>query len=169
MANTQIGQVVKLSTAQTVTVKVVAYRNHPVYKKRYIYSKKYLVHDPQGLAKLEDRVVIRQSRPVSRRKRWQLEKVVTVGGHQQEVKSDLQAIEAEAAPVVEKEPPVAARKTQAAAKPAAEKDAKKPPVKPAAKAEAKPAARKTLPAKPVAKKPTAKQGIAKAADKEAKK
>ena len=93
MANTQHGQVIQKINAQTITVAVITYKNHPLYKKRYIYSKKYLVHDPQERAQLEDRVIIRQSRPFSRRKCWLLEKVVTQGGHTAAVKRDLQALE----------------------------------------------------------------------------
>ena len=98
MANTQTGQVIKSVNAKTLTVKIITYKNHPLYKKRYVYSKKYLVHDPEGLGKVEDRVVIRQSRPISRRKRWVLDKVLASGGHAGAVKSDLQAIEAAAVP-----------------------------------------------------------------------
>ncbi len=76
MANTKTGRVVSKSGDQTIAVLVVTYKNHPIYKKRYIYSKKYLVHDPQNKAKKEDTVIIKQSRPISRRKRWILENIV---------------------------------------------------------------------------------------------
>ena len=99
MANTKTGQVIKNVNAQTITVSVTAYKIHPLYKKRYIYSKKYLVHDPKGQAQLEDKVIIRQSRPFSRRKCWLLEKVVTRGGHTVAVKSDLRALEPESVTV----------------------------------------------------------------------
>ena len=145
MANTQTGQVVKSVNAKTLTVRVITYKNHPLYKKRYVYSKKYLVHDPEGLARLEDRVVIRQSKPVSRRKRWVLEKVLGRGGHEEAVKGDLRAIE------------------EAALPPEPEEKAKKPAAKPkaataaATEAKAKPAAKAAgKPAKPAAKKPAAK-------------
>ncbi len=77
MANTKTGRVVSNASDQTITVLVITYKNHPIYKKRYIYSKKYLVHDPQNEAKDEDMVIIRQSRPISRHKHWILEKVVS--------------------------------------------------------------------------------------------
>ena len=76
MANLITGQVVKNSQSKTIAVKVVTYKNHPLYRKRFIYTKKYLVHDPQNQAQLQDTVLIRQSRPISRRKRWILEKIV---------------------------------------------------------------------------------------------
>ena len=77
MANTKKGQVVKTGLDKTITVAVITYKTHPLYKKRYIHSKKYLVDDPQNQAKLKDRVIIRQCRPISRRKRWALDQIVT--------------------------------------------------------------------------------------------
>ena len=75
MANTKTGRVVKNVSDKTITVLVVTYKNHPLYRKRFVYSKKYLVHDSENQAKTDDMVVIRQSRPISRQKRWVLEKV----------------------------------------------------------------------------------------------
>ena len=72
MANTKTGQVINDQVDQTITVLVTTYKMHTLYKKRYIFSKKYLVHDPDNEAKKDDEVVIRQSRPISKRKRWQL-------------------------------------------------------------------------------------------------
>ncbi|MYB39835.1 30S ribosomal protein S17 [Candidatus Saccharibacteria bacterium] len=80
MANVLNGKVVKNSGEKTVSVLVVTYKNHPVYKKRYIYSKKYLVHDANGDAGVGDAVVIRQAKPISRRKRWVLERVTAKAG-----------------------------------------------------------------------------------------
>ena len=80
MANTKTGRVLANNCDKTITVQVVTYKNHPLYKKRYIYSKKYLVHDPSNQAQVKDTVVIKQSRPISRRKRWILEKVVVREG-----------------------------------------------------------------------------------------
>ena len=169
MANSQIGQVIKLSLPQTATVQVVAYKNHPVYKKRYVYSKKYLVHDPQGLAKLEDRVVIRQSRPISRRKRWVLEKVLVRGGHEQVVKSDLQAIEAAVVPPPKERPAKVAAAKSPSVKPAATKKVavKDQPVKAAKKPESKPAVKAAV--KKLAVKPAVKKPATKSTAKEAKK
>lgn len=79
MANTKIGKVVAKSGHKTITVLNVVYKNHPLYRKRYVQSKKYLVHDEKDQAKIDDRVVIKQSRPMSRRKRWTLLKVVSAG------------------------------------------------------------------------------------------
>ena len=78
MANTKKGSVVKISLDKTITVSVITYKNHPLYKKRYIYSKKYLVHDPKSLAKIKDQVIIKKCKPISKRKHWILESVVSL-------------------------------------------------------------------------------------------
>ena len=75
--NTKVGRVVKTPSAQTITVLITTYKNHPLYKKRYIYSKKYLVHDAQKQAQVGDEVLIAEGRPVSKRKCWYLEKIIS--------------------------------------------------------------------------------------------
>ena len=93
MANTKIGRVIKNTNHKTVTVLVVTYKNHPLYKKRYIYSKKYLVHDEEGQAQLEDRVVIKQGRPISKRKHWTLDKIIDRETHSAQLQKEKAAIE----------------------------------------------------------------------------
>ncbi|MDP3733042.1 MAG: 30S ribosomal protein S17, partial [Candidatus Daviesbacteria bacterium] len=48
---------------------------HPLYKKTYIQSKKYLVHDMMG-TKEGDMVDIVKTRPISKRKHWKIVKIV---------------------------------------------------------------------------------------------
>ena len=76
MANTKKGVVVSAKTDKTIKVLVTTYKNHPIYRKRFIQTKKYLVHDPNNSAKDRDQVIIRQCRPISRRKRWILDQIV---------------------------------------------------------------------------------------------
>lgn len=70
-----IGRVVSDKTAKTVTVLVGSRKTHPLYKKTYAWSKKYLVHDEVG-AVMGDIVEIKKSRPFSKRKHWMVVKVV---------------------------------------------------------------------------------------------
>lgn len=70
-----IGRVVSTKTQKTVTVIVESRKTHPLYKKTYAWSKKYLVHDETG-AQMGDLVQIEKSRPFSKRKHWQVIKVV---------------------------------------------------------------------------------------------
>lgn len=64
------GVVVKTAMKDTATVLVERYVQHPKYKKYYTSSKKFLVHDVGNVAKVGDKVVIRETRPISRLKRF---------------------------------------------------------------------------------------------------
>ena len=64
------GTVVKVAMKDTCTVLVNRYVQHPKYKKYYTQSKKYLVHDAGNSAKVGDKVTIRETRPISKRKRF---------------------------------------------------------------------------------------------------
>lgn len=48
---------------------------HPLYKKTVRRTKKYLVHNDLG-AKDGDRVLLRESRPLSKRKRWVIAEII---------------------------------------------------------------------------------------------
>ena len=64
------GVVVKSAMKDTVTVVVERYVKHPKYKKYMRQSKKFLVHDPGNMAQVGDKVMIRETRPLSKRKRF---------------------------------------------------------------------------------------------------
>jgi len=66
------GTVVKTAMKDTVTVSVERYVKHPKYKKFMKISKKYLVHNPGNTASVGDRVVIRESKPISKNKHFVL-------------------------------------------------------------------------------------------------
>lgn len=70
MKRTLQGTVVKKSGQATVAVLVVRRRKHPKYGKTVTVSKKYLVHDPKNAAEVGSVVMIRETRPLSARKRW---------------------------------------------------------------------------------------------------
>lgn len=70
-----IGRVVSAKAAKTITVKVSGKKTHRLYKKSYVWSKKYLVHDEIG-AKLGDVVDIIATRPISKRKHFKVTKIV---------------------------------------------------------------------------------------------
>lgn len=66
------GTVVKTAMKDTATVAVSRYVKHPKYKKYQVRTKKFLVHDPENLAKLGDEVTIVGCRPISKLKRFKL-------------------------------------------------------------------------------------------------
>ncbi|HUY62540.1 MAG TPA: 30S ribosomal protein S17 [Candidatus Paceibacterota bacterium] len=68
------GVVVKTAMKDTATVRVDRYVKHPKYKKYFVRSKKYLVHDPGNTAAVGEKVTIVAVRPVSKRKRFALKK-----------------------------------------------------------------------------------------------
>lgn len=63
---------------KTVVVTVIAYKIHPKYKKKYQVSKKFYAHDEENAAKLGDTVIIEETKPQSKLKRWKI--VENLGG-----------------------------------------------------------------------------------------
>ena len=66
------GVVVKRSGDKTVSVDVERRIMHPMYKKFITRSKKYAVHDAQNRCAEGDRVRIRECRPISKNKCWEV-------------------------------------------------------------------------------------------------
>ena len=66
------GVVVKKSSDRTIKVEVVTHKSHPLYGKRTVRSKRYLVDDAEGKAEVGQTVVIGEARPLSRRKKYVL-------------------------------------------------------------------------------------------------
>lgn len=68
----KIGIVVSDKMDKTVVVEIVTLKTHPIYKKKYKSSKRYKAHDEENEFKTGDKVIIEESRPFSRDKRWQV-------------------------------------------------------------------------------------------------
>ena len=68
------GTVVGTKMKDTITVAVERYVMHPKYKKFMRRTKKYLVDDKGNTAKEGDKVEIRETRPISKRKHFVLVK-----------------------------------------------------------------------------------------------
>lgn len=64
------GIVVRKSGDKTVAVEVVRVLAHPVYGKRVQRTKRYLAHDEHNAVAVGEHVTIRESRPMSARKRF---------------------------------------------------------------------------------------------------
>ena len=67
-----LGTVVGDRTDKTVVVRVDRRFPHPVYKKFVRKSKRYAAHDPENACRVGDSVRIRECRPLSRTKRWEV-------------------------------------------------------------------------------------------------
>lgn len=64
------GTVVKSAMKDTVTVSVERYVKHPKYQKYMCLSKKFLVHNPGNTVAVGQKVTIRETRPISKRKHF---------------------------------------------------------------------------------------------------
>lgn len=64
------GVVVSDKNDKTVVVKVERRYSHPLLKKTISQSKKYKAHDENNQFKVGDEVSIRESKPISKDKRW---------------------------------------------------------------------------------------------------
>lgn len=69
------GIVIGKKTEKTAVVEVKRTVVHKVYKKRLTTSKKYLVHENKQV-EVGQSVEISETRPISKRKRWQILKVI---------------------------------------------------------------------------------------------
>jgi small subunit ribosomal protein S17 len=66
------GTVVSDKMAKTIVVEVKRFIKHPKYGKYFNLSKKYKAHDEVGKAKLGDEVTIRECRPLSKDKHFEV-------------------------------------------------------------------------------------------------
>ncbi len=80
MAKTITGVVSSDKVYKTIVVTVHARKTHPIYKKQYTVTRKFMAHDEKNEAKLGDKVVISETRPLSARKRYILTDVVEKAG-----------------------------------------------------------------------------------------
>ena len=70
-----IGTVKSAKMVKTAVVDVVHFQVHPKYLKRIKVNKSYTAHNEVG-AKEGDRVSLKETRPISKNKRWQITKVL---------------------------------------------------------------------------------------------
>ncbi|WP_029520178.1 30S ribosomal protein S17 [Persephonella sp. IF05-L8] len=65
-----IGKVVSNKMDKTVVVAVERQLPHPLYGKRIKKTSKFYAHDPENKCQIGDIVRIRETRPISKLKRW---------------------------------------------------------------------------------------------------
>jgi len=70
------GTVVSDKNNKTVVIKVENSKIHPIYKKAYKDSSKFHAHDPENKLKEGDKVTIYECAPISKKKKWTVEKPV---------------------------------------------------------------------------------------------
>lgn len=80
MAKSIVGVVSSNKTDKTIVVTVHERKTHALYRKQYSISKKFMAHDENNEAQEGDKVVIVETRPLSARKRFKLERVIEKAG-----------------------------------------------------------------------------------------
>jgi small subunit ribosomal protein S17 len=73
---TKQGIVVSDKMDKTIVVKVERQFKHPLYKKIVRQHKKFKAHDENNECREGDKVLIAESRPLSREKRWVLQRII---------------------------------------------------------------------------------------------
>lgn len=61
---------------KTITVSIASRETHPLYRKQYTKTRKYTAHDENNEAGVGDTVLIMETRPLSKMKRWRLTEIV---------------------------------------------------------------------------------------------
>jgi len=82
MAKTLIGIVSSNKADKTIVVTVQTSKTHPLYRKKYMVSTKFMAHDEKNEAGEGDKVAIVETRPLSARKRHALDRVIEKAGVQ---------------------------------------------------------------------------------------
>ena len=72
----RVGKVISNKMAKTIVVQVERRFPHAKYKKVITAHAKFYAHDEKGEAKVGDLVLIRETRPLSKLKRWRLSRIV---------------------------------------------------------------------------------------------
>ncbi len=73
---TKVGLVTSSAADKSVVVKVENLVMHPLYSKFVRTSSKFMAHDEENAFNEGDRVLIEECRPLSKRKRWRVRKVI---------------------------------------------------------------------------------------------
>lgn len=74
--NEKVGQVVSTKMQKTIVVEIEMRKAHPKYRRVMKFNKKFYAHDEQNSARIGDVVRIRETRPLSKLKRWTLEEII---------------------------------------------------------------------------------------------
>lgn len=80
MARTITGTVTSDKGDKTIVITTKERHTHPMYKKQYSVTKKFMAHDEKNSAQVGDLVVIVETRPLSARKRFTLQTIVERAG-----------------------------------------------------------------------------------------
>jgi small subunit ribosomal protein S17 len=80
MAKIIYGIVASKKTDKTIVVQEHVRMTHPLYRKQYTVTKRFMAHDENNEAQEGDKVVISETRPISARKHFKLDRVIEKAG-----------------------------------------------------------------------------------------
>jgi small subunit ribosomal protein S17 len=71
-----VGTIVSNKMDRSVVVQVERLVKHPLYKKYIRRRNKYMAHDNENTCQIGDRVLITETRPLSKVKRWRVSRII---------------------------------------------------------------------------------------------
>src|ERR1700739_4983967 len=74
--NTKVGYVVSTKMAKTIVVETTRQKSHALYRRVISRSNKFYAHDENNTARVGDVVLIEETGPMSRVRRWRLKQVI---------------------------------------------------------------------------------------------
>lgn len=92
MTKTLTGIVTSDKADKTIAVTVTSRETHPIYGKQYTVTRKYAAHDEKNEAKIGDKVIISETRPISKRKAFKLDSIVDKSRGTIELKEDVEIL-----------------------------------------------------------------------------
>jgi small subunit ribosomal protein S17 len=75
----KVGTVISNKMQKTIVVAVISLKKHRIYKRTYKQTKHFYAHDEDNVCQIGDTVRIRETRPLSKLKRWKLVEVLKLG------------------------------------------------------------------------------------------
>lgn len=73
----QTGIIISNKMNKSVIVAIEYHYHHPFYQKTILRTKTYMAHDELNECNIGDKVVLQQSRPLSKKKRWIVKEILT--------------------------------------------------------------------------------------------
>jgi len=73
---TKVGMVASSGADKSVVVKVENFIMHPLYRRFVRTTSKFMAHDEENACNPGDRVLIEECRPISKRKKWRVRKII---------------------------------------------------------------------------------------------
>jgi len=88
MAKKIVGKVTSDKQDKTIVITSTRRQTHPLYGKQYTVNTKYIAHDEKNEANVGDTVEIVETRPISKRKSFTLDRVLETGHGAVEIKEE---------------------------------------------------------------------------------